>query len=146
MFPNARNEKPTTNFNQDIFFLSQKGADESIVRGDASSSEPLNQLATWLSGDRGKLLVRCRLGNPGRYTEGIFFEVCWANLSSCPCRVKNCHSPDLYFLLFQRSKKVGLLLSLLNCARARTSRVHCTVLRVHLQSSPRPHPGPWCAG
>ena len=28
MFPNARNEKPTTNFNQDIFFLSQKGADE----------------------------------------------------------------------------------------------------------------------
>ena len=67
LFPDARNEKPTTNFNQDIFFLSQKGADESIVRGDASSSELLNQLATWLSGDRGKLLVRCRLGNPGRY-------------------------------------------------------------------------------
>ena len=72
MFPNARNEKPTTNFNQDIFVLSQKGADESIVRGDASSSEPLNQLATWLSGDRGKLLVRCRLGTPGRYTHTIF--------------------------------------------------------------------------
>ena len=67
MFPNARNEKPTTNFNQDIFFLSQKGADESIVRGDASSSELLNLLTTWLSGGRGKLLVRCRLGNPGRY-------------------------------------------------------------------------------
>ena len=52
MFPNARNEKPTTNFNQDIFFLSQKGADESIVRGDASSSEPFSRLTTWLSGDR----------------------------------------------------------------------------------------------
>ena len=37
---------------KDIFFLRQKGADESIVRGDASSSEPFSRLTTWLSGDR----------------------------------------------------------------------------------------------